>query len=49
MDDILLGMHKNGQIILAGPLERYADAPKSYCIRCQEPSNKEVPIDNIVE
>lgn len=49
MDDILLGMHKNGQIILAGPLERYADAPRSYCIRCQEPSNKEVPIDNISE
>lgn len=49
IDDVLLGMHKSGQIILAGPVERYADAPHSYCRRCQEPSDKTVPIDNIIE
>jgi len=46
VDDVLLGMHKTGQIILSGPAERYADQPRSYCRRCQEPSTVEVPIDN---
>lgn len=48
-DDILLGMHKSGQIILAGPVERYADSPRSYCTNCNEPSDIEVPIDNILK
>lgn len=48
-DDVLLGMHQSKQIILAGPVERYADAPKSYCMGCQEPSDIEVPIDNILQ
>jgi hypothetical protein len=46
VDDVLLGMHKTGQIILSGPAERYADHPRSYCRRCQEPSTVEVPLDN---
>jgi len=46
VDDVLLGMHKSGQIILSGPAERYVDRPRSYCRRCQEPSTVEVPIDN---
>jgi hypothetical protein len=46
VDDVLLGMHKNGQIILSGPAERYADKPRSYCRSCQEPSTIEVPLDN---
>ena len=46
VDDVLLGMHKSGQIILSGPAERYADHPRSYCGRCQEPSTVEVPLDN---
>jgi hypothetical protein len=46
VDDVLLGMHKTGQIILSGPAERYADHPRSYCRRCQEPSTIEVPINN---
>jgi hypothetical protein len=46
VDDVLLGMHKTGQIILSGPAERYADHPRSYCRRCQEPSTIEVPLDN---
>jgi hypothetical protein len=46
VDDVLLGMHKSGQIILSGPAERYADHPRSYCRRCQEPSTIEVPLDN---
>ena len=46
VDDVLLGMHKNGQIILSGPAERYADHPRSYCRSCQEPSTIEVSIDN---
>jgi hypothetical protein len=46
VDDILLGMHKTGQIILSGPAERYFDHPKSYCRACQEPSTIEVPLDN---
>jgi hypothetical protein len=46
VDDVLLGMHKSGQIILSGPAERYADHPRSYCRRCQEPSTAEVPLDN---
>jgi hypothetical protein len=46
VDDVLLGMHKSGQIILSGPAERYANHPRSYCIRCQEPSTIEVPLDN---
>jgi hypothetical protein len=46
VDDVLLGMHKSGQIILSGPAERYADHPRSYCRRCQEPSTVEVPLDN---
>jgi hypothetical protein len=48
VDDVLLGMHKTGQIILSGPAERYADHPRSYCRRCQEPSTVEVPIDNVM-
>ena len=46
VDDVLLGMHKSGQIILSGPAERYANYPRSYCRRCQEPSTVEVPLDN---
>jgi hypothetical protein len=46
VDDVLLGMHKNGQIILSGPAERYAYQPRSYCRSCQEPSTIEVPLDN---
>jgi hypothetical protein len=46
VDDVLLGMHKSGQIILSGSAERYADHPRSYCRRCQEPSTVEVPLDN---
>jgi len=46
VDDVLLGMHKYGQIILSGPAERYADHPRSYCRRCQEPSTVEVPLDS---
>jgi hypothetical protein len=46
VDDVLLGMHKTGQIILSGPAERYADHSRSYCRRCQEPSTIEVPLDN---
>jgi hypothetical protein len=46
VDDVLLGMHKSGQIILSGPAERYSDHPRSYCRRCQEPSTIEVPLDN---
>jgi hypothetical protein len=46
VDDLLLGMHKNGQIILSGPAERYADHPRSYCRSCQETSTIEVPLDN---
>jgi hypothetical protein len=46
VDDVLLGMHKSGQIILSGPAERYANHPRSYCRRCQEPSTVEVPLDN---
>ncbi len=46
VDDVLLGMHKTGQIILSGPAERYANVPRSYCRRCQEPSAIEVPLDN---
>ena len=46
VDDVLLGMHKTGQIILSGPAERYADHPRSYCRRCQEPNTIEVPLDN---
>jgi len=49
LDDVLLGMHKSGQIILAGQMERYADAPRSYCMDCQEPSSVEVPIDNVLQ
>jgi hypothetical protein len=43
---VLLGMHKSGQIILAGETNRYADHPRSYCRSCQEPSTIEVSIDN---
>jgi hypothetical protein len=46
VDDVLLGMHKSGQIILSGPAERYANHPRSYCRRCQEPSTIQVPLDN---
>jgi NADPH-dependent curcumin reductase CurA len=48
-DDVLLGMHKSGQIILAGQIERYAEAPRSYCTYCQKPSSVEVPIDNVLQ
>ena len=48
VDDVLLGMHKSGQIILSGPAERYANHPRSYCRRCQEPSTVEVPFDNTI-
>jgi hypothetical protein len=48
VDDVLLGMHKSGKIILSGPEERYADHPKSYCMLCQEPSTIEVPIDKVL-
>ena len=46
VDDVLLGMHKTGQIILAGDVNRYKDSPRSYCRQCQEPQDIEVPIDN---
>lgn len=48
-DDVLLGMHKSGQIILAGQMERYSDAPRSYCRDCQEPSDIEVSLDNVLQ
>jgi hypothetical protein len=49
LDDVLLGMHKSGQIILAGQIERYLNAPRSYCNECQEPSDVEVAFDNVLQ
>ena len=48
-DDVLLGMHKSGQVILAGQIERYTDSPRSYCTDCQEPSDVEVSLDNVLQ
>jgi len=49
LDDVLIGMHKSGQIILAGQVERYLNAPRSYCNECQEPSDVEVSFDNVLQ
>jgi hypothetical protein len=43
-----MDMHKDGLILLAGEANRYGDAPKSYCTKCQEPFDRLVPIDNLV-
>ena len=39
-------MHRDGLILLAG--ETFRDAPKSYCMKCQEPFDRLVPIDNLL-
>jgi hypothetical protein len=47
VDDRYMQMHKEGLILLAGEANRYGDAPKSYCTKCQEPFDRLVPIDNM--
>jgi hypothetical protein len=47
IDDRYMQMHSKGLILLAGELNRYKDAPLSYCTKCQEPFDRLVSIDNL--